>query len=85
MKNIIFECVGFSTNPVYLKLDNGWFYHFGYVDDRGFGINFEYYDGFLPREMSKPNLPSSEEVLLEYNKKFKECGPWIGNDIVKAG
>lgn len=85
MNDIIFECVGFSTNPVYLKLDGGYFYHFGYVDDRGLGICFSYYDGFLPRDMNKPELPTREKVLEEYYKKFEECGPWIGNDITKAG
>lgn len=80
--NIVFECVGFFSTPVFYRLPCGYLYHFGYRDNfKG----FEPYDGFLSRDKQKPTtLPTKEEVEEEYNRVFNGKS-WINPDVVRAG
>jgi hypothetical protein len=82
---ILFDCLGFSTNPVFYLLDCGYRYQIGtYYDNHGTIRGFVPHDGFLPRDKKLPELPTKEQVEAEYLKRLSGI-PKITNDIVYAG
>lgn len=80
---IIFECLGFFSTPVYYRFEDGFLYHFGYYDEIK---KFEYYSGYLSRNKNIPNdLPTKEQVEVEYKQQLQSKGVSINSEIVLAG
>jgi hypothetical protein len=80
-ENIVFECLGFFSTPVFYRLDCGYLYQMGtFYSHKG----FDPYEGFLPRDKVLPILPSIDEVNQEYDKRFNGEVK-INEEIVHAG
>lgn len=79
---IQFECLGFSTNPVFFVIDDGVF-PIGtirtMIDDVEFFVN-DFYKGKLQKD-----LPSPDEVISEYKRQFAEKGVWENKKSFRAG
>jgi len=69
---IQFECLGFSTNPVFFVVDEGVF-PIGTIRtliDIDFVVN-DFYKGKLQKD-----FPLPEEIIAEYKRQFAEKGVW---------
>lgn len=79
---IQFECLGFSTNPVFFAIDDGVF-PIGtirtMIDDVEFFVN-DFYKGKLQKD-----FPSHDEVISEYKRQFAEKGVWENKKSFRAG
>lgn len=87
-----FGCLGFATNAVFYKVDrpsptDPWLWEIGSVYERGREPTFESHEGFLPRYLEAPPLPSGEEILQEYRLQFDAMNQksWINTEPVQAG
>lgn len=80
MHSFIFECLGFSSNPVFIKKDNR-YYHVAVVYCRSncpevFMFLDKDYTGIIPKE---------SDIIREYNLQLSEKGVYINPEIRKAG
>lgn len=86
MNRIAFACLGFSSTSVFVIKD-GMQIHVGFVSEDSPTVgNREFtYFGVYERDLSKDEIPSPEQVLVEYEKQLKEKGVWINDEIKYAG
>ena len=47
--HLTFDAVGFSTASVFYRMEDGYLYLFGYLDNICGELKFSYYDGFSPQ------------------------------------